>query len=922
VPKPMVVAVLALCGAFAAAAPASAQLPPLPLPVPVPLPGQPTPPTPQPYGTNDHGGFRNILPPGASGFDNGPQLIQFEATGQRPPHADDQRDMYANLVGAAPNIGAADLPSFFKDATFGVLPQNAERTYSPRPDVTIVRDRFGVPHIYGSTRAGTMFGIGYATAEDRLFFIDVLRHLGRAELSSFAGGAPGNRAMDEQQWAVAPYTEADLQHQIDQGLATGRADGQLVKADADSFLAGINQYIAEAKLNPLKMPAEYAAIGRPQGADDFTEADIVSIASLVGGIFGKGGGEELPWAQLLQNFQQRLGAKAGRRAWLDFRDPNDPEAPTTVHDGARFPYRTTPRHVAKGSVAMPDRGSVKMLQQIVGGAGDRGGSSSSSSLVPALPLPRSNSNALLVSGAHTQSGHPIAVFGPQVGYFAPQILMEEDVHGPGIDADGAAFPGVNMYVELGHGEDYAWSATSAGQDIIDTFALPLCNPSGGKVSADATTYLFHRRCVQMETLTRTNSWTPNLADQTPPGSETLTALRTKLGIVIARARIHGKPVVYTQLRSTYFHEIDSARGFLAFNDPSRIHGPADFQAAASQIGYTFNWFYADSKHIAYFNSGANPVRAANTDPRLPVWGRFDWKGWNPDSWTEVDTPPSTHPQVVDQDYLTSWNNKQAPGYAAPDTDTPYTSLYRNLTLDDRVKAGIRNGRKMSLVDLVNAMGDAGTVDVRGAYVLPHVLAVLRSRPVSDPALRTAIAQLSAWVAAGAHRRDLNHDGVYEHSAAIRIMDAWWPRLVKAQFGGVLGSKLLGHLEAIDSIDNTPNGGGSHLGSAWDVGFYGTVQKDLRRVLGKRVRGRLSRVYCGAGRLTRCRAALLASLKAAMAVPASTLYHDSTCAAAKRDGSQTCFDSISFRALGAITEPLIPWINRPTFQQAVEVQSSR
>ena len=34
-----------------------------------------------------------------------------------------------------------------------------------------------------------MFGIGYATAEDRLFFIDVLRHSGQGDLAQFAGGA-------------------------------------------------------------------------------------------------------------------------------------------------------------------------------------------------------------------------------------------------------------------------------------------------------------------------------------------------------------------------------------------------------------------------------------------------------------------------------------------------------------------------------------------------------------------------------------------------------------------------------------------------------------------------------------------------------------------------------------------------------------
>ena len=70
------------------------------------------------------------------------------------------------------------------------------------------------------------------------------------------------------------------------------------------------------------------------------------------------------------------------------------------------------------------------------------------------------------------------MIGPQVGYFMPQILIEQDLHGPDIDATGAAFAGVSPYVLLGRGQDYAWSATSAGQDIIDTFAEQLCEPDG------------------------------------------------------------------------------------------------------------------------------------------------------------------------------------------------------------------------------------------------------------------------------------------------------------------------------------------------------------------------------------------------------------------------------------------------------------
>ncbi len=539
-----------------------------------------------------------------------------------------------------------------------------------------------------------------------------------------------------------------------------------------------------------------------------------------------------------------------------------------------------------------------------------------------MSFPRDMSNALLISARHSASGHPLAVMGPQVSYFTPQILMEEDIHGPGIDADGAAFPGTNLYVQLGHGRDYAWSATSAGQNIIDTFAVPLCNPGGGTVSKSSNFYLLQGHCVAMQTLTRSESWKPNLADSTPAGSITLQTQRTAYGIVIARATIHGKPVAYCNLRSTYMHELDSSAGFEMLNNPALVRNPADFMRDAYQIEYTFNWFYTDDKHIAYFNSGLNPVRAAHTNPLFPSWARYAWPGLHPSanvtpsSITERRTPQRAHPQVTDQSFLTSWNNKQAPGYNDAATAQEFSSIYRSQLLDNNINhyMAIRHG-KLTLVDLINAMGNAGTQDLRGVEVLPYALRVL-GHP-SDPALATALSELRTWVASGSHRINRAHpgaSGLYQQSAAVRIMDAWWPLLVRAEFGPVLGQSLLSQVEGDFPINDEPGHGtsGPHLGSAFDVGFYGIVQKDLRSVLGRHVRGALNRVYCGRGSLARCRAALESSLRAAIAqTPAQVYPADGVCKA----GDQMCSDSIQFRAIGAITQPLIEWVNRPTFQQA-------
>ncbi|MGH2761727.1 MAG: penicillin acylase family protein, partial [Thermoleophilaceae bacterium] len=944
-------------------------------------------PAPQPYGTDDAGGFRNILPPGSNGHADAGQVIAFSLGGPlfgtgnepRPPHNSDQLGLYADLVYESPGITADDLTTFFKDATFGVRPDDVAKTYSPRDDVTIVRDEsFGVPHVYGADRAGAMFGAGYVGAEDRLFLMDVLRHAGRAQLSSFIGGSEGNREMDRNQWRIAPYTEADLQRQFDLGDEVYGEAGESLQEDVTAYVAGINKYICEAQpLRPdctaeqraqidgkngstpaQKLPGAYGAI-TPNGLPEenpaprlWTVTDVIATASLVGGIFGKGGGAELDAAQVLQEAIDRFGGEAaGRAVFGDFRSAEDPEAPVTAP--GEFPYQVPPESPDPASDGRPDPGTVQEAEVVAspGPGGLPGG------ILPGFP--EGASNALLVSGAESQSGRPLAVFGPQTGYFSPQILMEIDIHAPatrtpdgqlrqGIDARGAAFPGVNLYVQLGRGRDYAFSATSAGQDIIDTFALELCEPGGGAATLESDHYLYRGACEPIETLVRENQWAPSAADQSPPGSETLRTNRTKLGLEVGRATIDGRPFVYTQLRSTYFHEADSALGFVDFNDPEKMRTPAGFGEAAGKIGFTFNWFYVNRDEIAYFNSGNNPVRQGATDQDFPVRAcgddgddqcEFEWRGWDPD--TTPDSPnmfvseytaPETHPQAVNPAFLTSWNNKQARGYRAADGNFAYGSIHRSEPLDDRIDAGIAGGESMTLPELTDAMEDAGTVDLRGDKVLPFALDLLGTP--ADPVLADAIAKLRAWEADGAHRRDGDRDGHYEHREAIKIVDAWWPLWIEAQFAPVLGDDLYNALalegdgddEGMIDLDDEPNANGTHVGSAYIAGWYGYAEKDLRSILGQSPPGAYSRQYCGGGVRAECERLLRETLAAAIvaAQDEATLYQDETCADDDTPGfedPQLCFDAIAHTAAGAVTQPLIHWINRPTFQQVVEIPAA-
>jgi penicillin amidase len=285
----------------------------------------------------DARGFLNIVPPGQDGVLNGSETILAQG-GTYPPHVIDQLGMYGDLVYNVPGLTEDRLLEFYKDASFGVPEAEVDRVYSPTANVTVVRDAsFGVPHIFGETRYATMFAQGYTGAEDRLFLMDTLRHLGRARLSEFLGASPSNQAMDRDQLAIAPYTEADLTAQLELIRDSG-PEGMAGYQDLLAYVDGVNQYITDALADPVnKLPAEYPAL--QQVPQTWKPEDAIAIASLVGGIFGKGGGGELTNHCGLAAMTAALGDAATARAVFDdFHFANDPEAPTTAT--ATFPYMT------------------------------------------------------------------------------------------------------------------------------------------------------------------------------------------------------------------------------------------------------------------------------------------------------------------------------------------------------------------------------------------------------------------------------------------------------------------------------------------------------------------------------------------------------------------------------------------------------
>ena len=858
-----------------------------------------TPPV-QPYGANDGGAtVLNILPPGQGRYLNSAEALQYQTTGDQPPHNTDQIELYEKMVQGAPDITLDGLTDYFKDATFGVPPGDADADeYSPRDGVTVLRDSaFGVPHVYGTTRSDVMFGAGYVSAEDRLFMMDTLRHVGRGRLSEFLGASDANLASDKAVYLTSGYTEEELQAMLDRVEGLHPVLGPIAKQDLLDYVDGVNQFIDEASADPTLLPAEYPALQLTP--EPWLPTDTVAVASLIGSQLGVGGGNEIANANFVKVLEgQGFNRKQATKILRDFRFSNDPEAPTTTNK--RFAWNADLGKVDKKSIAMPDnpgeltpaRRAAQLPAKIDGPFGP----------IP-LRFPKGQSNALLVGSELSETGRPIAVMGPQVAYWSPQILMELDLHGPGIDARGVGFPGISQYVLLGRGTEYAWSATSAGGDQVDIFAEKLCAPEGEEVAEDSTFYMKGGECVEM--YSRTDSWTAKpSAGGTPGGPDVtveMTTQRTDDGIVQARGKIDGKFVAFVAKRSTFNKEVDSALTYVEIMDANAIDGPEDFQRAFGRFGFTFNWFYVDPDDIAFQLGGYHPNRAPHTDPDLPVWGhkkKWGWRGMLSFAKTPKDISPG-------KGFITSWNNKQAPGFRSNDAQYSFGPVHRVDPLDEGILAFKRAGEKIGLADLVNIMGSAATVDLRGTEVLPWMLKAM-GKP-KDERLGGAYDLLKEWIESGAHRRDKDGDGVYDHAPAVALMDAWWGPSLEAIFKPVLGN-------AYDAIPFGDHDAPRAQGSAFQNGLYGHVQKDLRTVLGKRVRGTFSRGYCGAGKLKVCRAALLASFDAAVKALEDEFGADPATWEADEAG-----DSIQFTAVGLTEQEPMPWQNRPTFQQVLEFE---
>jgi acyl-homoserine lactone acylase PvdQ len=779
----------------------------------------------------------NVLPPGQAGA--------------VPPTetSTDQIALYDGLTRLGGRVRDADLRRFFKRETLGLAPgERAVRVERPRPGVTITRDRWGVPHVRGRTAEDVAFGAGWATAADRRLVMEMLRGPGRLAALDAPGVDPLALALSGRAFRPSAVTEATLASQY--GLLRALGDrGRRTIRIVDAYVAGIN--------------AQYRKAG--VSAARWTRNDVVAVAALIGAVFGTGGGDEVRRSEFLDLLQKKLGGEMGRQVWEDLRLRDDPEANAAVATRA-------------GTVQVAnEQGNV-----VIDAASFRP-SGPSSATTSRLPM----SNALLVGGQRSVSGKPLFVAGPQVGQFYPQILLELDLEGGGYRSRGVAFPGLSFAILLGRAIDYAWSATSAGADVVDQYVETLCGGSD-------TMYLYQGECRPM-----TSFEAGTLEGRSGEPDRPLVFRETVHGPVQGYAMLEGRRVAISVKRSTRGRELASV-GFFLDLSTNRVRSAKQFLAAAVTMELTFNWLYADDRDIAQFTSGRLPVRPLSVDPGLPTkgTGEYEWLGFE---------RPAGHAQAIDPatGVILNWNNKPARGYTAADDQWTWGSVQRV----DLLWTGIQSRRKHTLASVVAVMNDAATQDLRLMRLWPDVRQVL-GRGTGTARAMAAYALLEEWYGYGGSRLDANLDGKVDAPGAA-VLDAFWPRLANAVLAPVLDDELRGELAKL--VPNEP--ALSPSGSSAFTGWWSYVDKDLRAVLGRRVSGGFKTAFCGRGVVASCAASVWAALDEAAAELEAKQGSDPTAWRADATAER-------IRFAPGILNRTMRGANKPTFLQAVSFASHR
>jgi penicillin amidase len=579
--------------------------------------------------------------------------------------------------------------------------------------VEILRDRWGIAHIYAQSEHDLFFAQGYNAARDRLFQLELWRRSATGTTAEILGP----RALKRDIGARLHMFRGDLKAELDWYHPRG-------EAIVNSFVAGINAFVAEAEREPGKLPLEFRLLGLRPGR--WTSAVVISRHH-----------------GLLANVQREIElAQAVRILGAD-------KVKSIAHFQGGDPDLTVDPAVDLSLITNQILELYRAFREPV--------SFARNDLVTRDEAPRPwdiGSNNWVVSGALTRTGKPMMMNDPHRPQAVPSLRYWVHLVAPGWNVIGAGEP-MLPGVSIGHNERGAWGLTIFGSDSEDLYVYET-NP------ARASQYRYRGAWEDMRVIRETI----RVKGRAPA---TVALKYTRHGPVLFEDAVHHKAYA---LRAAWM-EIGSA--------PYLASLRMDQAASWDEFREACTYSRIPSENMVWADVGGTiGYQAAGIAPRRPHWsgllpvpgdGRYEWSGYLPIKELPHVVNPDQGFFVTANHYLfpESYPHKDAMHYLWAD---PFRAM--------RITEVLASGRGYGVGDMARLQNDDLSIPAR------TLVPLLRGVDLKEPRAEKARGLLLGWDAvAGKDSVPAGICEMWQRRIRANLMELLVPKDSRASLGTLL-----------------------------------------------------------------------------------------------------------------------------------------
>jgi len=612
--------------------------------------------------------------------------------------------------------------------------------------VEILKDRWGISHIYAKNEADLFFAQGYNVARDRLFQLELWRRQATGTVAEILGPKELKRDIGNRLFQFRGDLTQELNWYHPHGAAI-----------VEAFVNGINAYIAETQRNPNLLTPEFKMLGITPGK--WTPAVVVTrFNGLLANI-----SQELNMALAVRTIGVE---KVKDLVYFQPANPNldmDPSIDTTllskdileVYQAFREPLRFTPDELVAAY-----RVQSKTVAQL----------NQSATAPTAIDLSQRQedigSNNWVVSGRLTSSGFPLLANDPHRTQETPSLRYWVHLVAPGWNVIGGGEPTLPG-ISIGHNEYGAWGLTIFGGDSEDLYVYDI---SPGNPSLYKYNHGWESMTVVKDTI--------SVKGAAPVAVE---FKYTRHGPVVYEDKVNHKAYA---VRAAW-REIGGAP-YLASLRMDQAHSWAEFLDACSYSRIpSENMVWADvDGNIGYQAVGITPLRP-NWSGLVPVPGdgRYEWEGYLP-----IKALPHSH-NPAKGFWNTSNNYLIPPGW-------PYKDALHYTWADpfraSSVAEFLASGRLFAMPDMIELQNNDLSIPARSLVPL------LRDLPLAGANTQQAQTRLLHWNYV--LDKDSAPAGIYEmwqRRLQANVRELMVPKEAQAFIGMPEMTKIIAWLQAPD-----------------------------------------------------------------------------------------------------------------------------